>query len=43
MGNILQTATGMVLAGPSDVTPDYSYFPFMKTLMDIAKGYFGNG
>lgn len=41
MGDIFQTATGMVLAGPSDVKPDYSYFPFMKTLMDIAKGFQG--
>lgn len=37
MGELLILAKG----GPADVKPDYSYFPFMDTLRDIASGFMG--
>lgn len=35
------TTVGMVLADPKDITPNYSYFPFMDTLKQIASGFEG--
>lgn len=39
--SLIRPAARLVAEGPSDIKPDYSYFPFMNQLIKIASGIQG--